>query len=206
MLGTLFTNPIAFLIYFPGLIVAITIHEFAHAWVADRLGDPTPRYQGRVTLNPLAHLDPLGTVALLLTRFGWGKPVQFDPHNLANPVRDTALVALAGPASNIIFASVIALILRLGLVGSEWLILALGQVLLINLVLAIFNLIPVYPLDGSKILLSVLPRQTAIEYDDFMHRYGMLVLILLIFPWNGISAAGQLIWPIISFIARLLVG
>ena len=111
MLYLLFSNPLAFFILFPGLLLSITIHEFAHAWVADKLGDPTPRHQGRVTLDPRAHLDPWGTVALLLTRFGWGKPVQFDPYNLKHPLRDTAIVALAGPISNLIVATGLALTL-----------------------------------------------------------------------------------------------
>src|SRR3990167_2370413 len=95
-----------------GLIIAITIQEFAHAFLADRLGDPTPRAQGRLTLNPLAHLDPVGTLMLLIFRFGWGKPVIFDPYNLAHPRRDAGLISLAGPVSNIILAIGLSLILR----------------------------------------------------------------------------------------------
>ena len=95
-----------------GLIIAITVHEFAHALLADRLGDPTPRSQGRLTLNPLAHLDPLGTLMLFLFRFGWGKPVIFDPYNLAHPRRDAGIISLAGPASNILLATILALSLR----------------------------------------------------------------------------------------------
>ena len=102
MLGVLFNNPLSFLFWLVALAMAITIHEFAHAYTADRLGDPTPRLQGRLTLNPLAHLDPLGTLMLLLVRFGWGKPVQFDPFNLKNPRKDGALISLAGPASNLL--------------------------------------------------------------------------------------------------------
>ncbi len=206
MLSLLFSNPIAFLILFPGLIAAITIHEFAHAWTADKLGDPTPRYQGRVTLNPLAHLDPLGTLLMLITRFGWGKPVQFDPHNLAHPLRDTALIALAGPASNLVFATILAALVRFEVVGTGLFAAALAQVLVINVVLAIFNLIPVHPLDGSKIIVAVLPKRTAFEYEEFMSKYGLIVLLMLLFPWTGQSAATQLIWPPISFIVNLLLG
>src|SRR3989338_8810889 len=140
-----------------GLIIAITVHEFAHALLADRLGDPTPRSQGRLTLNPLAHLDPVGTLMLLLFRFGWGKPVIFDPYTLAHPRRDAGIISLAGPASNILLATILALSLRF---------LPLPQLLspffyitiLLNITLAVFNLIPVYPLDGEKILAALLPR------------------------------------------------
>src|SRR3990172_8857289 len=101
MFGTSF-NPVEFIFGLVALIVAITIHEFSHAAAAERLGDPTPRLQGRLTLNPLAHLDPLGTLMLILIRFGWGKPVQFDPYNLRHPRRDSAIISLAGPTSNIV--------------------------------------------------------------------------------------------------------
>lgn len=207
MLGLLFTDPLAFLIIFPGLLISIAIHEFAHAWTADRLGDPTPRAQGRVTLNPLAHLDPLGTIMLLITRFGWGKPVEFDPYNLKNPVQDTAIIALAGPLSNVVLASLLTLSLRLGLLSPDWLAVGVQMTIFINIVLAIFNLVPVYPLDGSKILLAILPRNTAYEYDMFMHRYGMFVLLALIFPWaNGVSPVSALISPVITAVVRLLLG
>lgn len=206
MLGLLFSNPLAFAIIFPGLLVSIAIHEFAHAWTADRLGDPTPRLQGRVTLNPLAHLDPIGTVMLLVTRFGWGKPVEFDPYNLKDPIRDTALIALAGPAANVVIAILLAVILRFNLIPIDWLVVGTVQVIFINIVLAIFNLVPVYPLDGSKILLAILPRETAYEYDAFMHRYGMFVLLALILPWaGGLSPVSALIAPIINFVVNLLL-
>src|SRR5258708_27624096 len=110
MLNLLLSNPLIFLLTFGGLIISLSVHEFSHALVADRLGDPTPRMQGRVTLNPLAHLDPIRTILLLLTRFGWGKPVQFDPYNLQNPLRDSALIALAGPAAHLLIAVAISLL------------------------------------------------------------------------------------------------
>ena len=187
-----------------GLIIAITVHEFAHALLADRLGDPTPRSQGRLTLNPLAHLDPVGTLMLLLFRFGWGKPVIFDPYNLAHPRRDAGIISLAGPASNILLATILALSLRF---------LPLPQLLspffyipiLLNITLAVFNLIPVYPLDGEKILAALLPRDLAYEYQAVMSRYGTIILIFLILPVFGTSPIISLISPTITFLSRLLL-
>ncbi|MDH5533071.1 MAG: site-2 protease family protein [Candidatus Pacebacteria bacterium] len=205
MTNLLFSNPLAFFIIFPGLLLSITVHEFAHAFTADKLGDPTPRFQGRITLDPRAHLDPLGVIMILLTRFGWGKPVEFDSYNLKNPQRDTALIALAGPVSNLIIALLISLFLRAELLPQLWVMTGLFQVMVINVVLAIFNLVPVHPLDGSKILMSFLPAEQAIEYESFMHRYGMFVLIALIIPWNGVSPVSSLIWPVVSFIVDFLI-
>lgn len=207
MLDLLFSSPLLFFIFFPGLLIAITIHEFAHAWMADRLGDPTPRVQGRLTLNPLAHLDPLGTLAILLTRFGWGRPVEFDPYNLKNPTRDAALIAIAGPISNLFQALAIAGLVRVVEINDPLILTGLLQVMFINIALAVFNLIPVAPLDGEKILYALLPKHTAYEYREFMQRYGIIVLILLIFPiFGGVSPVGRLISPIISLIAGVLLG
>jgi len=203
MISLLFQSPLAFIIAFGGLIVAVSIHEAAHAFMADYLGDPTPRSQGRTTLDPRAHLDPVGTIMLLLFRFGWGKPVNFDPYNLKEPIRDTSLIALAGPASNLILAAFLGIIIKF-ITLPALLTFAFYQILVISVVLAIFNLIPVHPLDGSKIILSVLPKDTAYEYERFMHQYGMWVLILLILPWGGTSPVSQLIWPVIEFIVNLL--
>ncbi len=209
MLNLLFSSPIAFAILAVVLVASITIHEFAHAWAADHLGDPTPRSQGRITLNPLAHLDPLGTLAILLIGFGWGRPVVFDPYNLKNPVKDAALIALAGPASNLILATIVAIAFKLGLLSFLSVIGASAIITLIvslNVMLAIFNLIPVFPLDGEKILVAILPRTTAIEYSQFMRRYGMIVLLFLLAPWSGSSPISTLISPIIGFITNVLIG
>jgi Zn-dependent protease len=207
LIGLLFSDPFLFAIVAVIIILAITIHEFAHAWMADRLGDPTPRYQGRVTVNPLAHLDPLGTALLFLVGFGWGKPVEFDPHNLKEPVRDAALVALAGPVSNLIMALLIAILIpAVSIYFSVPIdvardILNLG--VFYNCMLAIFNLVPVHPLDGSKILMALLPRRTALEYEHFMYRYGTIVLIALVFPFGGRPPISWLITPVINVLVAL---
>ncbi len=208
MLSTLFSDPLSFVFWILGLVIAITIHEFSHALVADRLGDPTPRLQGRLTLNPLAHLDPLGTLMLLVARFGWGKPVVFDPYNLENPKRDAALISLAGPTSNLLLATLLSFVIRLApLISPTAALLSslLFPIIFLNVMLAIFNLIPVHPLDGGKILIGILPHDYAVEVQDFLNRYGTIILILLILPFSGTSAVSELISPVISFILNLLL-
>jgi Zn-dependent protease len=209
MLNYLFTSPFSFLIWLGALFVAITIHEAAHAWMADRLGDPTARLNGRLTLNPLAHLDPIGTLMLLLFRFGWGKPVPFDPFNLRHPRRDAALISFAGPASNLILATILAIIIRLAhlIAGPPALILELLITPLIGLcvILAIFNLIPIHPLDGGKILIGLLPEELAYKWDQVLSQYGFLILIFLIFPFFGISPVIAIISPIINLILSILL-
>lgn len=200
-------DPLSIIIYFAGLVTAITVHEFAHAFAADRLGDPTPRLQGRLTLNPLAHLDPLGTLMLLLVRFGWGKPVQFDPFNLRNPRRDSAIISIAGPVSNLLLAllaSIISRILPFSSVSSIVSIL-LTSLISMNVVLAIFNLIPIHPLDGFKIVGGLLSNEKAREWYA-LERYGMFFLLLLVFPlFGGTSPIHYLISPPIDFLLRLLI-
>jgi Zn-dependent protease len=186
------------------LVIAVTVHEFAHAFSADRLGDPTPRSQGRLTLNPLKHLDPLGTISILIFRFGWGKPVQFDPYNLEHPRRDTAIISFAGPLSNFAIAILAGLALRTLSLDPNIQI-ALSILTYTNIMLGVFNLIPVGPLDGQKILAGLLPRDLAYEYDQVMRQYGTILLIGMIIPiFNGQSAAANLILPIINTIFRLI--
>lgn len=207
LLFLLSSNPIAFFILAAILIMAITIHEFAHAWTADHLGDPTPRSQDRITLNPLAHLDPVGTVMIFLLGFGWGKPVMFDPYNLKDPVREAALIALAGPASNLLLALIIAVLMPIltAFTGITFSVInEIGMIAIFyNVMLAIFNLVPIHPLDGGKIAVALLPREMSLEYDHFMQRYGTFVLLLLIFPFSGTSAVSMLIAPVISVVVGL---
>ncbi len=194
------------------LILAITVHEFAHALAADRLGDPTARSQGRLTLNPLSHIDPIGTVALplsltLLTggafSYGWGKPTPFDPYNLQNPRKDAAIIAIAGPISNIILASIGAIIIRL--VPHQFTLFVL-PLITTNISLAVFNLFPIGPLDGQKILFGLLPRDLAYEFQSVMNRYGTIILVFMIFPlFGGQAPISSIMTPAIRFLLSLLL-
>jgi Zn-dependent protease len=168
-----------FLSFLIAILLAITIHEFAHAKAAQLAGDPTPGHSGRVTLNPIAHLDVIGTIMLLVAGFGWGKPVPVNPMLFKRPRLDNILVSLWGPLSNFITATVFAIPLKLGVVPADYTML-LGAIVYMNLVLGMFNLIPVYPLDGSHILIGLLPLATARKVEDFYHRFGMFALIIVI--------------------------
>jgi Zn-dependent protease len=209
MLETLFTNPQEFIFWVAALLIAVTVHEFSHALAADRLGDPTPRLQGRLTLNPLAHLDPLGTLMLLLVRFGWGRPVQFDPYNLAHPRRDAALISFAGPLSNLLVALLSSVVVRLVVnlpAAPLFVFELLVAIVYLNVILAVFNLLPIHPLDGGKILVGLLPAETARDWDRFLHQYGIFFLLFLVLPlFGGLPLVGILIGPTISFILRLLL-
>ncbi|HKY74419.1 MAG TPA: site-2 protease family protein, partial [Patescibacteria group bacterium] len=195
MLSSLFSNPILFLLNIGALLVALTIHEFSHAVVADKLGDPTPRLKGRITLNPIKHLDPFGTLLLLFAGFGWGKPVEYDPYNLRHPRKDSALIALAGPASNILMAVALSFLLRLFPLPDILTAFATFTIH-ISLVLAVFNFIPIHPLDGGRVLIGFLPEAMAHDWDQVLKRYGIIILFLLIFPFgNSQSPISYLVAP-----------
>lgn len=202
LLFSLLSDPLQLVLFVAALLVAITIHESSHARMADRLGDPTPRLQGRITLNPLAHLDPIGTLMLLLVGFGWGKPVQFDPFNLKNPQRDAAIISFAGPGSNFIMAAFLGILIRL---VPETIFYALPFIQL-NIILGVFNLLPIHPLDGGKVFIGLLSAQTARVWDRILSQYGILILIFLILPiFSGRPLIAFLIFPIINFLFNIIL-
>lgn len=191
------------------LLIAVTFHEVAHGYVADKLGDPTARLSGRLTINPLKHLDPVGTMVFIFTRMiGWAKPVPVNPYNLKNPRRDMMWVSLAGPGANFIIATISALLYKTLLVFSVLpeeiylpLILMLRYCVVLNIGLAVFNLIPVPPLDGSKILMGLLSPRQAIAYSR-IEPYGFLILLGLIF----LGVTSYLVFPVVILLVRLLIG
>jgi Zn-dependent proteases len=191
------------------LLLAITIHEFSHALAADFLGDPTPRLQKRLTLNPKAHLDPFGLLFLFFFGFGWGRPVEFDPFNLKNPRRDAAIISLAGPISNLILALILSISLKLFIFFKIKTLYTIGNlffvpVIYLNVVLAVFNFLPVHPLDGFKIVGGVLPEKQAKEWYQ-LERYGLIFLLMMFFPLGKSSMIDFLIRPVINFFTSFLL-
>ncbi|MCX7845784.1 MAG: site-2 protease family protein [Dictyoglomaceae bacterium] len=181
------------------ILFAITIHEYFHGKVADWEGDPTPRLSGRLTLNPIAHIDPIGFLMLILFRFGWAKPVPVNFYNLRRGRTSVILVSIAGPLSNIIFAFLLSILWRIDLNLPVNFIKFVIEMAILNLYLGIFNLIPIPPLDGSHILESLLPYSYR-HYFDFLKIYGFFILILLIS--TGILL--RIIRPILYFFIYLL--
>lgn len=193
------------------ILMAITIHEYAHGYVAYLLGDPTAKNSGRLSLNPLKHLDPLGTLMLFIVHFGWARPVPVDPYYFKNPRKGMLWVGLAGPAANILMAFAIGTIFRLLYIFrielSEPALLVLGYGILINLALAFFNFLPIPPLDGSRILTGLLPGSMAYKYSR-MERYGIFILLGLIVlgQMTGVSIVWYLIGPPIVLFGYLFGG
>jgi Zn-dependent protease len=202
-------NLASLLLSAPAILFGLTIHEFSHGYVAWRLGDPTAKSMGRLTLNPLKHLDPIGTIALFVFHFGWAKPVPIDPTYFRNPTRDLAISSLAGPGSNLLTAAVAGGVVRvltlLGIGGFWWLL--FNYFVLFNLILCFFNLIPIPPLDGSRLVYHLLPARAAQAYAQ-VERYGFLVLIGLIVVGQlaGFSFFGVFINPLLRVFSRLFAG
>lgn len=191
---------IDFFLVAPALIITVTLHEFMHGFVSDRLGDPTPRQAGRLTLNPLKHLDPLGSLMILLVHFGWGKPMPVDPSYYKNPRRGMMYTAAAGPLTNFAIAAVIGIIVRVGNITPNGLLSALFiYTAIISVYLGVFNLIPIPPLDGSKVVAAFLPKKILPTYFQ-LEQYGILI-IFLGFYFLG---ASRFLAPVASFISRSL--
>lgn len=194
-----------FIALIPALLIGLAFHEFAHAWMADYLGDPTPRSQGRLTLNPLVHLDIFGTIMILFYRFGWAKPVQINPNNFrGNPLRARMFVSLAGPVMNLSIAFISMLIwgiCEIFLQSSAWwdaFLPVLINIVSLNIGLGVFNLIPIPPLDGFAVLGGILPRNLAEKFWT-LEPYGILVLMVLLFT----NVLGNILVPMREAIFNL---
>jgi Zn-dependent protease len=201
------------------LLTAFAVHEFAHAWTADRFGDLTPRNNGRLTLNPMAHLDPMGSLMLIAVGFGWAKPVPVNPYVLARRSSAAMMwVALAGPASNLLMALLASIPFQLGLVSPFGAFASSGSILpsldkllwefvYINLLLMLFNLIPLAPLDGEKILYYLLPISGK-QVMDIIRPYGPLILLAVLFlgPVLGFNILGSIIGPPLTGMMSVLTG
>lgn len=199
------------------LILAVTIHEFCHAWMSTYLGDPTARYLGRLSLNPLAHLDPIGTLMLFFAGFGWGKPVPFSMQYLKNPRVDAALIAFAGPLSNFVIALIFAIPYRylffnaLEITQGNTILLILFNfmktMINLNLVLMVFNLLPIPPLDGSKIFSLILPGNYLSRLYQYRHfGYGLLLILVFSDYLFGVNILGTyILLPLVSFFWNIIL-
>jgi len=194
----------------PGIIIGLSFHEFAHAWVAYRCGDSTPKHQNRITINPAAHIDPIGFIALLFIGFGWGRPVMINPNNFRKPRRDELLVALAGVTLNLILAFLFMIVLRLlyefalgfmlsdlGIILQDILI----QIVLINIVLMVFNLLPIPPLDGFNVITQIFNLRNT-EFYYRVYDKGFLILMVLIL----FNITGKVLSPAVGWVYSTLMG
>lgn len=197
-------NIFEFLIFFPMLIIAMSVHEFSHGLIAYKLGDPTAKYSGRLTLNPLAHIDIIGTVVIPLMFFistgfvfGYAKPVPVNFQALRNPRRDIIWVGISGPAVNILLAFLTGFILKI--FNPQTLIYTLlANFAIINVILGVFNLIPIPPLDGSRVIMGILPRRAAMQYA-MLEPVGFIILLALLFT----GVIHKVIWPVIDSILKV---
>jgi Zn-dependent protease len=200
----------------PPILLALTFHEYMHGWAAYKMGDPTAKMAGRLTMNPIAHLDPIGTLMLFLVHFGWAKPVPVDPRYFRNQKRDMLIVAAAGPLANMVLALLSGLLVRLfrdgqfnflplSIIQPVYMMIILS--LQINLALAIFNLVPIPPLDGSKILMGLVPPRYEAQVE-WLERYGgyFLMAIILIGMVTNVSILGVFINPFVNFFSHLFGG
>lgn len=186
----------------PALLIALTIHEFAHAFTSYKLGDPTPKIQGRLNLNPLSHVEPFGLIMLFLFKFGWGRAVEIDPSYYRNRRKGTILVALAGPLANIVTAFVLLWLMVLSAltIRNEFVSTLLNWAFNFNIFLAIFNLIPIPPLDGSKILAGLLPGRLSYQYQVVFGQWGIFLLFLFI----ATPISSYVLYPMADFISGIL--
>lgn len=209
-------NPFySFLLLVLILGAAITVHEFSHAWVASKLGDPTAKLQGRVSLNPMRHLDPLGTIMIFIANIGWGKPVPVNPSNFKNPIRDNAVVSAAGPISNLITATVAGLPFKFfatnTFYGSIFLTELFKGFIMVSVVLFLFNLLPFKPLDGAAILGFFIPRKHFFKYEKFMEDHighfmaFILIDLFILRNFTGFSFVETLIMTPAKYIIQFIL-
>ncbi|MGE5590676.1 MAG: site-2 protease family protein [Bacillota bacterium] len=196
----MFSSPQAIVLGFLALLPAFVLHELAHAYTAVTLGDPTPRVQGRLTLNPLKHLDLIGTILILSTGFGWARPVEVNLRNFRDPLRDNAIVAAAGPLTNLLLALLAAMGL-MSLRPSGLFVTFLYQFFAYNVALFVFNIIPIPPLDGSRILAGVLPRRQAYAFHQ-LEPYGWAILLFVML----FGALDFVLRPLAGGVTTLLLG
>jgi Zn-dependent protease len=212
--GGRYSNPMDWLMgtlmILPGIVIGLSFHEFAHAWVANKCGDPTPKYQDRITISPLAHIDPMGFVALIFIGFGWGKPVMINPNNFKKPRRDELLVALAGVTLNLILAFLFAGVLKLlyifalefmftdpGMILKEIII----SIVYINIVLMVFNLLPIPPLDGFNVITQIFNLRNTEFYYRVYDKGFFILMILVIF-----NITGKILSPTVWWVYSSLMG
>jgi len=210
---------VQFVYFLVALIVTLTVHEASHALAAYYLGDPTAKLNGRLTLNPIPHLDPVGSIVFLLTqKIGWGKPVPVNPANFKNPVRDNALMALAGPFSNFILAFIVMLPLKyiggnesLAPYLPEYIAQLLWMIFHVSIFLGIFNLFPLPPLDGSKILGIIMPKRWYAGYEKFLRnglKYFVAIILIDVFlirSFFGISIFASIMWYLHDIVSMILL-
>ncbi|PIS39496.1 MAG: site-2 protease family protein [Candidatus Nealsonbacteria bacterium CG08_land_8_20_14_0_20_38_20] len=189
LIELLFSNPIVYLMVAIAILLGFSVHEYSHAQAAYLLGDPTAKLQGRLTINPLAHFDPLGTLLIFIIGFGWGRPVPFNPFNLRNQKWGPALVGMAGPLSNFFMALFVGLLLRFFIFGNPGLVFFFSIFVWLNLILGTFNLLPIPPLDGSHIFLALLPRSleglkiSIFQSSPFLIFFAILFMFYIGYPF-----------------------
>lgn len=208
-ISNILQSPIDFIAILVGfMVIGITVHEFAHAWVANKFGDPTAKMEGRVSLNPLSHLDPIGTILFLIIGFGWGKPVPINPHFLRHK-KDELKVSIAGIVANLLVATLLSIPLRIAMlkgivIDSEPILLFLKKLVEINVILAAFNILPIPPLDGSRFIEYFLSEEGKYNFQRF-GQYALLGLILFGFV-TGISIISALVEPIMRVMLFFVSG
>lgn len=200
-------DPVELMLIIPIILMALTVHECSHAAAAYKLGDDTAYAMGRLTLNPIPHIDPIGAIMMFIAHFGWAKPVMVNPLNLKDPFRDMLWISLAGPASNILMATIFGFLIGLFHGVDETIMRFLILGFMLNFGLAIFNLFPIHPLDGSKVLMGLLPEHLAIKFEN-LEQYGMMILIGIILMERvlNISIFGTIIWKPAMLYLTLILG